>query len=285
MPPMRPGTGPSSFRDPGHLPLPETGTCVRIARYHHQAMLYLCIPAYNEGPTVGLVLWNIHKVFSEFSREYEILVVDDASDDSTTETLATYGRLLPLTVIRHEKRKGYAAALDALARAAVERTRYPRRDAAIFMQADFSDPPEALPEIIKRFEGGADLVIAEPDRLPTGTTRGFRWVRQIAPRVIRPLLGLSGVDDPLGSFRLARIAVLKDALRESGDAPLAHGSGWAANVELTARLARFSRRVETVRVSPKYDLRPRASRVRPFTDAVDLYRSGRAMRLRRETTT
>jgi len=77
-------------------------------------MLYLCIPAYNEGPTVGLVLWNIHKVFSEFSREYEIIVVDDASDDSTTETLATYGRLLPLTVIRHEERQGYAASLDAL---------------------------------------------------------------------------------------------------------------------------------------------------------------------------
>ena len=118
-------------------------------------MLYLCLPAYNEGPTVGLVLWNIHKVFSAYSREYEILVVDDGSDDATADTLETYGRLLPLTVIRNETRRGYAAAIDSLARTAAARTRYPRRDAVIFMQADFSDPPEALPDLVKRFEGGS----------------------------------------------------------------------------------------------------------------------------------
>lgn len=31
-------------------------------------MLYICVPAYNEGPTVGLVLWSIHKVFTSYSR-------------------------------------------------------------------------------------------------------------------------------------------------------------------------------------------------------------------------
>jgi glycosyltransferase involved in cell wall biosynthesis len=248
-------------------------------------MFYLCLPAYNEGPTVGLVLWNIHKVFSGYSREYEILVVDDASDDATAETLDTYGKLLPLTVIRHETRRGYAAALDTLARTAAGRTRYPRRDAAIFMQADFSDPPEALPDLIKRFEGGADLVVAEPDRQPETAPTGIRWVHQFAPRVLRPMLRLQGVNNPLGSYRLARITVLRDALRECGEEPLVHGSGWAANVELTVRLARFSRRIESVSVSPRYSLRPRATRVRPLSGALELYRSGRALQPRRETTT
>jgi glycosyltransferase involved in cell wall biosynthesis len=248
-------------------------------------MLYLCLPAYNEGPTVGLVLWNIHKVFSTYSREYEILVVDDGSDDATAETLSTYGKLLPLTVIRHDTRRGYGSALDTLARAAAERTRYPRRDAAIFMQADFSDPPEALPELVKRFEGGADLVVAEADREPLQSASSIRWVRRFAPRLLRPMLALDQVNDPLGSYRLARISVVRDALRECGDAPLVRGGGWAANVELTVRLARFSRRIETATVSPRYELRPRATRVRPWSGALDLYRSGRALHVRRETTT
>jgi glycosyltransferase involved in cell wall biosynthesis len=247
-------------------------------------MLYLCLPAYNEGPTVGLVLWSIHKVFSSYSREYELLVVDDASDDATAETLETYARLLPLTVIRHQTRRGYAAALDTLARAAAGRTRYPRRDAAIFMQADFSDPPEALPDLVKRFEGGADLVVAEPDRQPETGSAGIRWVRHFAPRLLRPMLRLQDVADPLGSYRLARITVLRDALRACGEGPLVHGSGWAANVELTVRLARFSRRIESVTVSPRYELRPRATRVRPLSGALELYRSGRALQPRRETT-
>lgn len=248
-------------------------------------MLYLCLPVYNEGPTVGLVLWNIHKVFSSYSREYEILVVNDGSDDSTAETLESYAKLLPLTILTHERRRGYGAAIDALARAAAKRTRYPRRDAAIFMQADFSDPPEALPDVIKRFEGGADLVVAEADREPAQVSSAFRWVRRIGPRLLRPMLKLDQIRDPLGSFRLARISVLRDALRECGSAPLVRGSGWAANVELTVRLARFSRRIETVPVSPRFELRPRATRVRPIAGALDLYRSGRALQVRRETTT
>lgn len=248
-------------------------------------MLYLCLPAYNEGPTVGLVLWNIHKVFSSYSREYEILVVDDGSDDSTAETLESYAQLLPLTVVRHDTRRGYGAAIDTLARTAAERTRYPRRDAAIFMQADFSDPPEALPDLIKRFEGGADLVVAEADREPAQLSSAVRWIRRFAPRLLRPMLKLDGVSDPLGSFRLARISVIRDAIRECGKEPLVRGAGWAANVELTVRLARFSRRIETVPVSPRYDLRPRATRVRPLAGALDLYRSGRALAARREPTT
>jgi glycosyltransferase involved in cell wall biosynthesis len=248
-------------------------------------MLYLCLPAYNEGPTVGLVLWNIHKVFSTYSREYEILVVDDGSDDATADTLVTYSQLLPLTVIRHETRRGYGAALDTLARAAAERTRYPRRDAVVFMQADFSDPPEALPDLIKPFEGGADLVVAEADRQPEDGSSALRWVRRFAPRLLKPMLRLDQVKDPLGSYRLARISVIRDALRVCGDAPLVTGGGWAANVELTSRLARFSRRIETVPVSPRYGLRPRTTRVRPWSGALELYRSGRAQQLHRETTT
>lgn len=248
-------------------------------------MLYICIPAYDEAPTVGLLLWRIRKVFDEFSREYEIVVLDDGSTDATAETLQPYTEVLPLTVLRNPERKGYAAALDTLARAAVKRTRYPRRDAMVVMQADFTDQPEHIPELVKRFEGGADLVVAERPAAAQSAPVSVRRLRRVAPWLLRPFVKVGGVSDPLGTFRVYRIAVVRDLLREVGDAAIVQWGGWAANVELLLKLARLSRRIETVTLDARYDLRPRASRVRPFADALDLYRFGWASRAGRLTTT
>ena len=48
-------------------------------------MLYICLPTHDEGATIGVLLWRIRAMFQEFSREYEVLVYDDASTDATRE--------------------------------------------------------------------------------------------------------------------------------------------------------------------------------------------------------
>ncbi len=236
-------------------------------------MLYICIPAYDEAPTVGLLLWRIRKVFQDYPREYEILVFNDGSTDATSETLQAYTDVLPLTIMGTPEHVGYARALDVLCREVSRRTRYPRRDAMIVMQADFTDQPEHLPELIKRFEGGADLVVAErppvadKDSPPTPV----RWMRRVS---------VSGVSDPFGTFRLYRITLLRDLIRHAGDDPVVQGTVWAANVDLLVRTAPFARRIETVALQPRYDLRPRGSRIHPWGDAVDLFHFGRMQRRR-----
>lgn len=242
-------------------------------------MFFICIPVYNEAPTVGLLLWRLRKVFQEYSREYEVLVFDDGSTDATAETLRPYSKVLPLTVLGGRERIGYARAVDALLRAAARRTRYPRRDAAVTLQGDFTDQPEHLPELIKRFEGGADLVVSEravDDAAPTPVRR----LLKVAPWVLRPFASVPGVADPFGAFRLYRVSLLRDLIKERGDASIVNGAGWAANVDLLIGAWRHARRVETVAVAPRYDLRPRPTRVRPLADAIDLFRFGRAARSR-----
>ncbi len=241
-------------------------------------MLIIGIPTFNEAPTVGLVLWRIRKVFEEYGREYALLVLDDGSTDHTTERLRPYTDVLPLTLLRHEQRRGYAASIERLMREAVSRTRYPRRDAMIVMQADFTDQPEHIPELAKRFEGGADVVVGERRTAGQNAPDPVRRFYRLAPWLLRPFVRVERVTDLVGGFRLMRVTVVRDLLREASDGPLLQWNGSAANAELLLRAVRHSRRTETVELEPRYDLRQRPTRVRPFASALDLYRFGRAAR-------
>ena len=240
-------------------------------------MLYICIPAFNEAPTVGLLLWRLRSVMQEFAREYEIIVYNDASTDATGETLKPYEEVLPLSVITGASHLGYGRALDALARAVSMRTRYPRRDAMVTMQADFTDRPEDLPELIKRFEGGADLVVSEGAITPAWPGP-VRMLRRLAPYVTKPFVQVPGVNDPFGTLRAYRITVIRELVNEAGTDPIVRSNGWSANIELLVRASRHARRIEAVGGSPRYELRPRASRVRPWTGALELFRTNRALR-------
>lgn len=248
-------------------------------------MLYICIPAFDEAPTVGVLLWRIRKVFQEYAREYEVIVYDDASTDATREVLASYEKAMPLAVIGGGARVGYARAVDALLREASRRTKYPRRDAVVLMQADFTDQPEGLPELVKRFEGGADVVVAGRV-LPDATPEPVRTLHRLAgwlPRLwpIRGAVTVPGVRDPFGSFRLMRITVVRDLLRTTGDLPATSAEDtWQANLELLRAAVPHARRVESLDLPVRFDVRQRATRRDPWPDAWALLRAGWSARRR-----
>ena len=243
-------------------------------------MLYICIPAYNEAPTVGLLLWRLRSVMQEFAREYEIIVYNDGSTDATAETLESYKEVLPLTVIGGPQHRGYGRALDGLVRHACRKTRYPRRDGLLMMQADFTDRPEDLPDLVKRFEGGSDIVVAE-STVSDAWPAPARMLRRVAPYITRPFLKLPNVRDPFGTLRLYRISVLRDLLKDAPDGtPLVRVDGWSANLELLVRSSRHARRIDSIAFQPRYELRPRATRVQPWRHALALYRSAKSLRTR-----
>lgn len=81
--------------------------------------LSLCMPCYNEQDVIGEVLAGALAVLPEFLEEFEIVVVDDGSTDDTSgvvERIST--RDDRVRVVRHEKNRGYGAAVATALRAA-----------------------------------------------------------------------------------------------------------------------------------------------------------------------
>jgi glycosyltransferase involved in cell wall biosynthesis len=227
-----------------------------------------------------LVLWRIRKAFADFPREYELLVFNDGSTDATADVLAPYADALPVTILGGPQHVGYAKAIDTLFRTAVERCRYPRRDAVILMQGDLTDRPDQIPELVKRFEGGADIVVGEA-AIDSDMPKPVRQLQRIGRWLARRFARVPGVNNPLGSFRLFRVTVVRDAVRAAGEKPIVEGDGWGANIDLLLAMAPHARRIESVPMQPRYDLRPRPTRIRPWHDAFRLYRFGREARARR----
>ena len=239
-------------------------------------MLYICIPSRNEAATVGLLLWKIRQVFSSTPREYQLLVGDDASTDATAEVLAPYVKVLPLTVIRQDRHQGYARTVERLLRHAVAQSDRPRRDAAVVLHGDFLHDPATIPELLKKFDSGADLIVAE-SRGEGAPTRGHRWLRRYAPLLLRRRIRVPGVRDTVSGFLALRLSVAKDALPGSG--PVLVADGWAANAELIARAAGASRRIETVETRERYDLLQRPIESDPWVEAKALWRTGRGLHI------
>lgn len=240
-------------------------------------MLTIAIPVRDEAPTIGVLLWRIRSVFQDYPREYEVLVFDDGSTDGTGEVLAPYTKVLPLTILGGDKPVGYARAMESLLREAARRTRYPRRDAIVFMQGDLTDQPEHIPELSRRFEGGADVIVAEraiTDTMPVVERR----LRKFANFTRKGLLSALETNDPFGTYKLIRLSIVRDLLKARGEAPVLTADSWGANVQMLDAVRAFARRTECVALPPRYDLRPRETRRKLFSDGVALFRTGRDVR-------
>jgi len=239
-------------------------------------MIYVCVPVHNEARTAGLVLWKVRQVFTAFPREYQLLVLDDASTDHTREVLASYAKVLPMTIVAHRERRGYARSLEELLRLALQRTDRPKRDCAITLHADFVHSPESMEDMVKHLESGADLVVAELVEQRGRVSRALGLARRWTPRLLR----VAGLRDTVSGFLALRLIVLRQALRRDTTQFL-QTEGWCASAELVARLAPHARRLDAVPAAARYDLVQRPSRVRPWRQLLEAWRARSVIRAAR----
>jgi glycosyltransferase involved in cell wall biosynthesis len=225
----------------------------------------------NDAKTVGLVLWKVRQVFEEFRREYHILIADHCSDDGTTEVLEAYQRALPLTLIREVR-----SSQEGLVREVLKRSDRPRRDCMVTLPGDFSVSPEVLPDLIKRIESGADVVVGEVDDERVGL--GMRIVRRSASWLLRPGIRLDGLKDVTSGVYAFRLITLKACLRNLSG-PLLRTEGRCANAELVARASAIARQLAVVPIAANPPPGIKRQKEQALSLAVSLFRAGRMLRV------
>ena len=228
-------------------------------------MIFICIPVHDEERAIGMLLWKVRKVMAELNREYLVLVLDDASTDGSGDLLEKYAKVMPIRLLRSKTRLGYAQAVERLLRAAADQALYPKRDAIVTLQGDFTESPEDLGPLIKTLEGGADIVAGVQDAASAASLpRRVRWTRRLAPFVLGPAYRQAPASDPLSGFRAYRVVVLRKLFREYEEGLGLQGGAWAVSAQLLLLTAPHARRIEEVPVVLRYDRQVRASRFHPF---------------------
>ncbi len=156
----------------------------------------LIIPAYNEESSIGLVLDALPK-----NLLHQVIVVDNASDDSTARVAEEFGAC----VVREDRRGYGSACLKGISELS------PETEIVVFLDGDFSDYPQELPGLLQPIiEGGADMVIGSRmrgNREPGALLPQAYWGNQLATFLIRVFWGYQYTD--LGPFRAIRYKALK----------------------------------------------------------------------------
>ncbi len=154
--------------------------------------LSIVLPAKNEAAALPDVLERLRAVMAErpAHETYEILVVDDGSDDGTGEAAAAAGA----RVERHPYSMGNGAAVKTGIRAA-------RGDTLVLMDADGQHPPEDVPLLLDALTGFAMVVGARTKGTGTGAHRGVANAiyNRLASYVVK-----HRVDDLTSGFRAIR---------------------------------------------------------------------------------
>jgi len=117
-------------------------------------MISVVIPIYNEEEIISLLHHAVSKAMSEEGDSWEVVYVNDGSDDSSLELLRKLQAEDPRVVVVDLSRNwGHMGALHAGLQTA-------RGDAIVLMDGDLQDPPSLLPEMISEWHKGAQVVTA-----------------------------------------------------------------------------------------------------------------------------
>jgi len=117
-------------------------------------MYSIVIPIYNEEETIPELVRRLTAVMDTLGHPTEVIVIDDGSRDATFRLLQeAHGRDPRLKVIRFSRNFGHQVAISA----GID---HASGDAIMVMDGDLQDPPELLPEFLRKREEGYDVVYA-----------------------------------------------------------------------------------------------------------------------------
>jgi dolichol-phosphate mannosyltransferase len=155
--------------------------------------------------------------------DYEILIMDDASNDGTVEIVKKEAeKNKAICLIQREPPYGFGRSIRDAINAA-------RGEACIILMADLSDDPAIIPLMKKKIDEGADMVVGS--RFIKGAKiKGYPQDKMLSNRLfnIAVQVGLlSSVTDSSNAFKMFRTSIARQLDLKS--------NGFEISAEITAK--------------------------------------------------
>jgi dolichol-phosphate mannosyltransferase len=170
------------------------------------------IPTYNERENITPLVERIDRALAP--RDYEVVFVDDNSRDGTAELVNSLSGKYPVRAIVRKDERGLATAV-------IHGIEHSDGDIIVVMDADLQHPPEVIPDLLSKTEGGADIVIASR-YVKGGGMKEWGLIRRIISKGAIMLAHLllpttRRIEDPMsGFFSFKRQALGKARLSPRG---------------------------------------------------------------------
>ena len=168
-------------------------------------VISVVIPAYNEANTIGDIISNTISAMETLKMPYEIIVVDDGSNDNTRRIAAGY----KATVLSNGRNQGKGYALR-------KGFHYARGDIIVTFDSDGAHKPKEIPDLIHPLFNGVDIVAGSRflGRGMNSTSRLHRLGNSLFNITITILTGKRVTDSQTG-FRAFKKRVLQSLNLES----------------------------------------------------------------------
>ncbi|SOB75485.1 Glycosyltransferase involved in cell wall bisynthesis [Marinobacter sp. LV10R510-11A] len=157
-------------------------------------LLSLVVPLFNERPMLPLFFDRVLPVLAKLDLRWEIVLVDDGSDDGSAQYIrGVIDRTPGVRLIKLSRNFGKEAAMTA-------GLEHARGDAVIVLDADLQDPPEQIPAMIECWQAGVDVVLMQR-RSRAGETAFKRWSAHLFYRLLNRT-SRTNIPVDTGDFRL-----------------------------------------------------------------------------------
>jgi len=171
------------------------------------SMCSIIVPTYHEAQNIPLLVERIDQAMKSVPLPYEIIVVDDNSQDGIVDAVETLKSTCDIKIVVRQNEKGLSSAvLEGFRRAA--------GDILVVMDADLSHPPEKIPHLVNSIIANKSQFALGSRFVKGGSAPYFNFYRRmnalISKLLARPL---TPVKDPMAGFFALPKYILKDQAR------------------------------------------------------------------------
>lgn len=163
-------------------------------------------PYLNDWGTIGSLVATLDIVLQEIAKEYEIIIVDDGSDNRSKEVLRFLTKRFPkLKIVTHQKNKGYGGAIKSGILAS-------KMDWIFYTDGDAQYDPRDLRTFLKNKKKNVDIINGYKIR------RSDPWYRKLTGKTyhyIVKILFRVPIRDTDCDFRLMKRSIFEVVKLES----------------------------------------------------------------------